>query len=270
MSDGALHNCRIIRHEEAIPGRRELIVHAPELAKASIPGQFAHIRCGTSIDPLLRRPISIHDADPESGEVAFLYEVRGRGTELLSQKQVGDVLDVIGPLGNGFTLPESLERPLVLIAGGIGVAPLHFLARWIAERVGCTQVTLLIGARSQNLLVCSDKLAKLGADMRIATDDGSTGCCGFVTDLLNEYIAGMEAGSSPTVYTCGPMPMLRAVSRITKERGLWCEVSTEAKMACGVGACMSCVVRVRSGGTSKYVRSCHEGPVFDANEIVWE
>ena len=250
----------IIEHEEVAPHTRLLVLGAPKLAQSAQPGQFVHVLCGSSYDPLLRRPLGVHAADPKTGHVSLLYEIVGRGTSLLAEKCKGEILDVLGPLGNGFALPKSKERPVLLIAGGIGIAPIYFLAQRIKN------AAIIIGARTKDMLLYTDQFA----DVRTATDDGSAGYHGFVTGPLQEYIKGMDKSNPPLVYACGPMPMLKAVAGITKAHGLKCQISTEAKMACGVGACMSCVIKVKSGDSYEYVRACKEGPVFDAYEVIWE
>lgn len=258
---------------------------SPELAHVSAPGQFLHVLCTADgcFDPLLRRPFSIHEADQKNGQVSVLYEIRGRGTRLLSQRITGE-LDILGPLGQGFTLPSSARRPALLIAGGVGLGPIHFLAGRIVGIVGIERLTFIIGAREGSMLTCiADQYAKLGPevtlatawkgylgpDIRLASEDGSCGYKGYVTGLMEDYIAEIDGSNLPLVYACGPWPMLKAVAEITRAHGLKCQVSTEAKMACGVGACMSCVIKVRDGDSSKYVRSCKEGPVFDADEVIW-
>ena len=271
MSPAARHvKSAIIEHVKVGPRSWSLALDAPELARESVPGQFVHVLCGSSYDPLLRRPFSIHDPDAESGRIRLLYEVRGRGTALLAERCPGETLDVLGPLGQGFRLPESSDERLLLVAGGIAVAPLYFLARRIADTVGCERTTFLIGARTKSMLLCVEQFSSLGGDVRLATDDGSAGYPGFVTGLMCGYLEGLAGGENPIVFACGPEAMLREVAGITKARGLKCQVSTEAKMACGVGACMSCAIKVRAGDSFEYVRACREGPVFDADEVIWE
>ena len=257
----------IIEHEEAAPHTRLFVLDAPELAQSAQPGQFVHVLCGSSYDPLLRRPLGVHAADPKTGRVSLLYEIVGRGTSLLAEKCTGETLDLLGPLGNGFALPKSKEQPVLLIAGGIGIAPIYFLAQRI---IGFSHMTFIIGARTKSMLLYAGQLAGQGFDVLTATDDGSAGYHGFVTGPSQEYIKGMDKANPPLVYACGPMPMLKAVAGITKAHGLKCQVSTEAKMACGVGACMSCVIKVKSGNSYEYVRACKEGPVFDADEVIWD
>lgn len=264
----------VIENKEIAPECRYLLVDAPEIARTAKPGQFVHVLCGTSYDPLLRRPLGIHEADPETGCFAMLYEVRGRGTSLLAERCVGDKIDILGPLGNGFTLPESDGQDLLLVAGGIGVAPLYYLAKELHRRSGYRKLSVILGARTCDMILRADDFRQLTDDLRIATDDGSQGCCGFVTTPLSQYMEEAGVGAKPLVFTCGPMPMLRAIAATTRHYGLNCQVSTEAKMACGVGACMSCVIKLRTDpgmtdGSFKYVRSCKEGPVFNADEVIW-
>lgn len=264
----------IADHREVGPSTRRLVFHSPELAACAKPGQFVHVLCGSLYDPLLRRPFSIHDADADSGLISLLYEVRGRGTALLAEKLPGEILDVLGPLGNGFVLPESGDQPVLLVGGGMGVAPLKFLSRAIIGSIGADCLSFNFGARTAEMHVCLEdfRCACPDAESRlsIATDDGSLGEHGFVTDLLAKRVNGLSEPKSALVYACGPTPMLRAVARIAKEHDLACQVSLEAKMACGVGACMGCVIKVRSGDDFRYVRVCKEGTVFDAHEVIWD
>ena len=256
----------IIEHEAVSPGVWRMTLGSQELAEICAPGQFLHVLCHPGNDPLLRRPFSIHDADPKLGLISLLYQVVGRGTQLLTERAPGEILDVLGPLGRGFSLPETADQPILLVGGGMAVAPLYFLARRIAQTIGCAKTAFLIGARTEDMLLCLDELALLRLAIQTATEDASHGHPGLMTGLLENYL---QEGEKPLVYACGPWPMLKAVAEITKAHGLKCQVSTEAKMACGVGACMSCVIKVRDGDSSKYVRSCKEGPVFDADEVIW-
>ncbi|HET6457107.1 MAG TPA: dihydroorotate dehydrogenase electron transfer subunit [Armatimonadota bacterium] len=257
----------IIEHSAVGPGVWRMVLGAPELAEVCSPGQFLHVLCHSGNDPLLRRPFSIHDADPKLGLVSLLYQVVGRGTRLLAERVPGEALDVLGPLGRGFALPETAGQPILLVGGGMAVAPLYFLARKMFEFSGNLKISILLGARTKDMLLCLDELASLRIAIQTATEDASHGHHGLVTGLLESYL---EEGDKPLVYACGPWPMLKAVAEITKAHKLDCQVSTEAKMACGVGACMSCVIKVRDGDSSKYVRSCKEGPVFDADEVIWD
>lgn len=255
-------------HRDVTGVYRQIIFESPEIASRAEPGQFMHVLCGDSYDPLLRRPFSIHNADPETGKVSMLYEIRGRGTALLAEKKVGEELDILGVFGNGFGMPENPDKPIILVAGGIGVPPICFLARRLAKHVN--SCTSLIGAASEDRLLCTGELEECGHSLKVCTDDGSAGKKGFVTVLLQDALDAIN--EEAYVFACGPIPMLAAVAKISTDCGAKCRVSMEAKMACGVGACMSCVIKVKSDDKDgfKYVRVCKEGPVFDANEVIWK
>lgn len=223
------------------------------LAKNSRPGQFVEIQCTKSVDPLLRRPLGVHRIVSDGIEI--LYEVVGRGTELLAGKRQGETLSIIGPLGNGFE-PVSGEGA-ILIAGGIGQAPLLALAERLADG---KKLQVLIGAKTESHILCEKDFKRLGCKVFIATDDGSKGHKGLVTDLLKDTL-------NAAIYACGPTGMLKAVSRIARTHGVPCQVSLEERMACGVGVCLGCPVKVKTG---EYKMVCKDGPVFDSEEVVWE
>lgn len=244
-------------------------LHAPEVVRKAKPGQFVHLLCSErgSSDPLLRRPLSIHNIRRESDEVVLLYEVRGRGTDLLSRKTPGEEVDLLGPLGNGFDLPVSSDAKALVVGGGMGVAPLVFLAEELVRVVGCENVAVHVGFRNESALICRSDFELMEASVQAATEDGSYGITGYVTALVAEYLEAFDPRNPPTIYACGPIPMLRAVAKIAGERGVACRVSLEARMACGIGACMGCAVKVKP---DEYVRVCKEGPVFNADEVIWE
>lgn len=261
-----LHRLSVRSHEQVAPG-----VFLLRLAGSltALPGQFVMVSVAAeqgcappaaspaSCDPLLRRPLSVHDCRP--GELALLYRVAGRGTALLAGRKPGDKVELLGPLGREFPLPAG--RRAVLVAGGIGVAPLFYLAKSLLA--AGREVTCLLGAKEQAGLYREQELAALGAEVRLATDDGSAGCRGPVTGLLCREL---KAGRDP-VYACGPDPMLQAVAQLCREAGRECYVSLEARMACGVGACLGCAVPVFQHGQEAYRRVCVEGPVFSAREV---
>lgn len=239
-----------------------LAVRAPAVAKTSVPGQFAMLKVSLGDDPLLRRPISIHSVSGDT--VSFLFEVVGPGTDLLSRMRPGDEIDCIGPLGTGFDIkaavPSGKHSKLpVIVAGGIGVAPLLFLAKEF-KNAGTTPL-VFIGARTKTLVYCAGEFKKLGCEVCVATDDGSAGFHGRVTALLEATVSHEPM----FVYACGPRPMLAEIARIAAEDRYFCQVSLEAHMACGIGACLGCVVNTQSG----FKRVCKEGPVFDSQEIIW-
>ncbi|MFH0855618.1 MAG: dihydroorotate dehydrogenase electron transfer subunit [Candidatus Omnitrophota bacterium] len=240
---------------------------APRIAKNALPGQFINIRVSDNFDPFLRRPISIHGVSATS--VRIFYEVVGKATEALAQKKAGESLDIIGPLGNGFDFGKRMagNEKQVLVAGGMGVAPLMFAAQRLMEnekRKTKGRVIVLIGARRKDDLLCANDFKKLGCDVRIATDDGSNGFKGRVSDLLEHLLSAIDYRLS-AVYACGPKPMLQAVADISNEYGLAAQLSLEEHMSCGIGACLGCVVKTKAG----LKRVCKEGPVFLAKDLAW-
>ena len=248
-------NTRISQHYHKI------VLDAPAIAKAAKPGNFLMVKVSGGMEPLLRRPLSIHRVNAGQSAVELLYEVVGTGTEILAQKKKGEHLDVIGPLGNGFSINARARRAhVILVAGGMGVAPLVLLA----QRLKADKVTALIGARTSAHILCASDLRTLGCDVRIATDDGSSGFHGRVTGLLEKMIAG-KAAMDPVLYGCGPKPMLKALSGLCSKHGIAAQISLESHMACGIGACLGCVVQTTSG----FQRVCKEGPVFQASDLVW-
>jgi|LFRM01.2.fsa_nt_gb dihydroorotate dehydrogenase electron transfer subunit len=237
-------------------GIYRLILSAPQVAADAEPGQFVHVQTAPQMsrDPFLRRPLSIHECSPQEGTIALLYEVVGRGTHLLSHLQPGDEVDLLGPLGRGFTLVPG-RRP-VLVGGGMGLAPLLFLARRLRE--AGQRPAVLVGFRRGRDVVASEDFAALGCQVEIATEDGSVGFRGVVTTLLEKHLSSEDA-----VYACGPRPMLSALKDACQQAGAPLQVSLEERMGCGIGACLGCACPTPNG----YVRVCTEGPVFWAEEV---
>jgi dihydroorotate dehydrogenase electron transfer subunit len=167
-------------------------------------------------------------------------------------------------------MPSPSDKEVLFVAGGIGVAPLYFLAKRIVNDFSNLNMKLFIGARTECLLTCVEKFHDLGCEVETATDDGSAGFHGLVTELFEKHLSGISRNHPPIVYASGPMPMLSAVAELAKKHSFNCWVSTEAKMACGIGACMGCAIKVKAAGSWKYVRCCREGPVFSSAEVVWE
>jgi len=289
MQPKRLH-VKILSNRKTVPGPLGpgsvflLRLKAPAIAKVAVPGQFIHARCAERLDPLLRRPFSIHSVKGDTIEI--FYKVVGRGTKLLSEKKPGDTLDIIGSLGNGFegnekngARPRFLEKRGLapfLIAGGMGVAPLYFLAERLAKDKKGEKVVVL-GAKNKKELFCVSKLRKLGFKVLVATDDGSAGQKGLATDVLKEVLRSTKYEVRDTkIYACGPKAMLKEVSRIAARRRIECQVSLENWMGCGVGACFACAVKIRHGKKRNkqsikfiYKRVCKDGPVFDGTEVVW-
>jgi len=242
-----------------------LVIQAPKITKESLPGQFLNIKVNDADEPLLRRPFSIHRV--RGANVELLYEVVGEATKVLSQRKPGEYLDVIGPLGNGFQLNTKHKTLNILVAGGMGVAPLIFLAEKLRERTPNTEhrtPLVLIGAKTKSQVLCTKKFQDLGCEVKVATDDGSRGFKGNITDLFRNLVSSIEYRVS-SIYACGPRPMLKEISWISKKYKMPAQISLEEHMACGIGACLGCVVNTKEG----FKRVCKEGPVFKADEIVW-
>ncbi len=258
-------NARILLQEEVGPDTFLMRFEATVISEYARPGQFIMIRlCGyEGHDPLLRRPFSIHAADPDKGTVDILYRVVGRGTRQMSGLAPGMALKVLGPLGRGFSLHE--ERTPVLVGGGLGVAPLLFLARHLKGQGG----SVILGAVTSRQLLRLDAFENTGLDLLVATEDGSAGVRGLVTGVLDNLLKdiGSHHARPAAVYSCGPMPMLKAVAGVCMEYAIECQVSIEAVMACGLGLCLGCAVKARHDG---YVHVCREGPVFYSDQIDWE
>lgn len=223
-----------------------------------LPGQFAEIRVDGSQTTFLRRPISINFVDKQRNEVWFLIQLVGDGTKQLAQIQKGETVNVILPLGNGFTMPQDRSEKLLLVGGGVGTAPMLYLGQQLAEE-GYTP-TFLLGARSQNDLLQLDEFSKYG-DIATTTEDGSHGEKGYVTQH-----SILEKIHFDKIYTCGPKPMMMAVAKYAKSNQIECEVSLENTMACGIGACLCCVENTTEG----HLCVCTEGPVFNINKLLWQ
>ncbi|WP_319561757.1 dihydroorotate dehydrogenase electron transfer subunit [Marispirochaeta sp.] len=220
-----------------------------------LPGQFLTLKISDGPAPLLRRPFAF--SAYRNGTAGVIYQRRGPGTELLAGKREGDELDIIAPLGNTWPEPGTKEHP-VLVAGGIGMGPILFFARSLQQKG--RNFSLIIGARTGDYL--PDSTVTAGLDTLLATDDGSIGIHGTVIDALPS-----EYPSPPRFYTCGPHPMMYAVHRQALELDAPCSVSMEQTIACGVGACMGCVIRLT--GDERFARVCADGPIFDSREVLW-
>ena len=265
---------RVVFNRAVGPDWFVLRLEEPTIARTSKPGQFVQILCSEpgSVDPLLRRPFSVYDVDPDAGTYDILYIITGRGTHwmsTLSGKGETTMVDVIGPFGNRLTSPASSDV-VILVAGGVGVAPMYFFARELCARSDRPeQIILCKGARSARQLQGIDDFRKLPIRCEVSTNDGSEGFKGFVTDLLADLIDGDLAEVDPArlkVYGCGPTGMNDSLRRLSVERSLSCEICLEARMACGFGICFACVVPIRKevDGPLYNRRICLEGCVFDA------
>lgn len=222
------------------------------------------VSVNNGLDPLLKRPISIHRW--LGNDLQLLYRIAGKGTAILSTKKAGDELEVLGPLGNGFPAVKKENRP-ILVAGGVGIAPLFALAEKLARPARAEKPLLFYGARTKKELLCLDELHSIGIDPVISTDDATYGKKGNIITVLKRYITRQTLSISHyNIYACGPEPMLEALSIFAVSKNIRAYISLEQNMACGVGSCIGCVVNTNKG----YKRVCKEGPVFEAGEIAWQ
>ncbi len=245
----------VISNTEVMPGTYLIWLKSPRIASIAVPGQFIMVRCGE--ETLLRRPLSIHQVD--GSKIALLFAVVGKGTRWLSERQTGDMVDIFGPMGNGFSINPASDR-LLLVAGGVGIAPLYFLAQDALKREG--SVTLLYGTADANRY--PERLLPPKIKPVPITEDGTVGKKGRVTDLLPEF-----TGWADQIFACGPMAMYRDMAFKKQElklEGKPVQISLEVMMGCGFGVCYGCTVKTKSG--PKQV--CKDGPVFDLQDILWD
>lgn len=261
---------RVTEHKQIAKMYRLLSFQAPQIADCAQPGQFVYLRVPTLAEAVLRRPFSIFDVDLDY--VSILYKVVGKGTKAMEKICSGNELDVMGPLGNGFPLPTRNVLP-VLVAGGYGIAPLHFLARRLHQAGIC-----FIGASSKEAILCIDKFKKMGWKIIITTEDGSVGRKGIITDALKEWIerhrkkiknSTNKIQEKLEIYACGPEEMLYVVGTLSINYGYHAWLSIEAHMGCGVGACLGCVHKVRlENGQIGWAKICSEGPVLESRRLI--
>jgi len=248
----------IITEKQAIARETySFTISCPEVAAAAQPGQFVHIRAKGFT---LRRPISICGIDKESGTLRIVFEIRGDGTSAIAELNKGDLIDMLAPLGHGFTLNASFKK-VILIGGGIGTPPMLPLAAYYGNKA-----TAISGFRSASAVILQDDFGKTGAQTILCTDDGTLGIHGFVTQPFSELV---KESSIDAVYACGPMPMLKGIAGICKENGIFCEISLEERMACGIGACLGCACRTVRNDEEYFAHVCKDGPVFNAEEVLW-
>ena len=263
-------DARVVENRRLSSDYNVLVFHAPAIAAAAAPGQFVMIKtAGAGAEPLLRRPFSIfeirRDRDGIPSGISVINKKIGAGTAQIYDARVDTVLPVLGPLGRPFEPPASGHAWMV--AGGVGLGPFVTLAEAL-NRAG-TPSKLFYGARSAADLHCADLFPPLGVEVIVSTEDGSRGDRGRVTVPLERSLAAADAGAV-TIYACGPTPMMRAVADLAARFNRPCIVSLEQVMGCGMGGCYSCVVKVRQPDRPRFMRSCIDGPVFDASHVMWE
>ena len=247
--------CEIISINEIKSGFFDLRIKNSQMVTLATCGQFVNIRCEGKT---LRRPISICEIDKTNGSLRLVFEVRGEGTLWLSTVQKGQSLDILGPLGKGYTVAPA-PKNAVLIGGGIGTPPLLQTLKEIGN-----SADIILGFRNKNAVILEEDFKNFANTVSVATDDGSYGHHGFVTDLLNIRLADR---SCDMIYACGPTPMLKAITKIAIENNIPCEISMEERMGCGIGACLSCACKVEMMGKVAYTHVCKTGPVFDARKV---
>jgi dihydroorotate dehydrogenase electron transfer subunit len=251
-------DCQVIENTKVVADHFKISFACKDISKNAKPGQFVQIKVSSTTTPLLRRPFSFHKVGKDNFEV--LYHVVGKGTEILSKTKTGEKINIIGPLGNGFDI--KTDKIAVLIGGGCGSAPLYCLEEELKRQN--IESHFFMGASTDGLLLCQSELAKLKTKLYISTDDGSCGEKCNVAALYSSYLSSFDKKKT-VIYACGPKAMLKAVADIALKENIPCQVSLEEHMACGIGACLGCVVETVNGNK----RVCKDGPVFDAKELIW-
>ncbi len=240
-----------------------LSIESPIIAPFALPGQFIMVRVSSQEYPLLRRPLSIHAR--KQNIIDIFFQVSGLGTALLSQKTSSDSLDILGPLGQGFSLEGDFrEKEMALIGGGRGIAPLYFLARELRQRGA--GIAVFYGGKTQSDLPLKDKFLENEIPVSCSTDDGSFGFHGFVTDLFKTET---EKKNFKFIYACGPEAMLKKAGQLCRQKNIPAEFSLESMMGCGFGACWGCVTKIIDKKGSEWQKTCEKGPVFPAENIIW-
>ena len=258
---GVKVNCELLKKEMLIDGIYKFSVKSPEIANSARAGQFLEIKVSETGEPFLRRPISIYNIDKENGIVEFIFQVKGRGTEILAERKIGDLIDIMGPLGfGGFKVQEY--NNVAIIGGGIGTYPLYELVK---ELKGKANLNVYLGFRDKSLVTCEKEFEEIGLNkLVVTTDDGSYKEKGYAIDFMKKDI---EEHKVDMIFACGPLPMLKAVRAYAIENNIPCQISLEERMGCGIGACLGCAVKVISGEEPRYGHVCKEGPVFNAADV---
>ena len=254
---------KLIKKQEIIKDIYKFSVKAPEIVETAKPGNFIEIRVTEGIDPFLRRPISIYNLDKENGILEFIFQVKGKGTEILSKKEEGKDINIIGPLGNG-TFKFEKYKNIAVIGGGIGIFPLYELSK--EAKQNDVKVNCYLGFRNKDFVMLEKEFEEVTDNLTITTDDGTYKEKGFAIDYL---IKDMENEKYECIYACGPLPMLKAVQKYANENNIDCQISLEEKMACGLGVCLGCAVKTAKSpkDAPEYWHVCKGGPVFQAKDV---
>lgn len=254
----------VVEHQAIQGGYSLLVMQAPAVAPLVRPGQFVHVKVPHLGESILRRPFSVFRA--EGDRLAILYKNVGKGTRSLQFLRAGESISLVGPLGHGFPMPSAEKFP-VIVAGGYGMAALYLTAK-----LSPVKGVAFFGGRTARDILCVAEFEALGWTVRVTTEDGSLGQQGRVTDALDPWLAARKDVATPEFFCCGPNGMLKAVADRAARTGYTAWVSLDSNMGCGVGACLTCVVKIRAEGPQgwEWARSCREGPVFDSRDVLWE
>ena len=253
----------IVEIKKIAPAIFKMTLKSDFVSDNAVPGQFVNVKCSEGINALLRRPISICSVDKASRTFDICFQIKGIGTEYLSQKKTGDVVDIIGPLGNPFDVSEKYGK-IAVVGGGIGVFPLLHVLKESKKAVKSTY----LGFRNKDFVVLEDHFKSVSDMLSISTDDGSYGLKGLVIEPLE---ADLKKGKFDIIYACGPTPMIKGVVDIAKKNGIRCQVSLEQRMGCGIGACLVCACKTKADNPEgwEYSHVCKDGPVFWSDEVVF-
>ncbi len=258
-----IFDCRVLSITHFSNQIYSLRLSCPDIAQKAEPGQFVNLKVNQDLFPILRRPFSISQVNQSDGWIEVVWKIVGVGTELMSRLRTGQVVSVLGPLGNGFTIDPDAENA-VLVAGGLGVAPFPYLfERLVAMH---RRVRVFLGARTGSELVLTQGFSRGNADVELATEDGSVGFRGLVTGPLVTFLDKTEHLDSVQLFACGPTPFLNAMCEIAKKYQVKCQISLETTMACGFGICVGCPVRTADNG-KRFMLTCVDGPVFEAGKV---
>ena len=250
--------CELLKKEKIIDGIYKFSVKAPDIAKDAKPGQFLEAKVSETGEPFLRRPISIFNINGDM--IEFIFQVKGRGTELLAEREEGDLIDIMGPLGFGTVKVQEYGK-VAIIGGGIGTYPLYELAKELKDKA---DVTMYMGFRNKDLVTLEKEFEEVSNKLVLTTDDGSYKEKGFAINFLKE---DCKKEKPDMIFACGPLPMLKAVKEFATQEDIHCQISLEERMGCGIGACLGCAVKVKDGENFKYLHVCKEGPVFNAKDV---
>ena len=253
----------LLRKEQIVKDVYKFTIKAEEIVKLARPGNFIEIRVINQTEPFLRRPISIYNLDIEKGILEFIFQVKGKGTQILAQRNIGEKIDIIGPLGYG-TFKIGDKTNVAIIGGGIGIFPLYELAKEIKNQE--KRVKAYLGFRSKDLVMLENEFTKVTDNLIITTDDGTYGKKGYAIDYL---IEDMKKEKYECIYACGPLPMLKSVQEYANKNNIECQISLEEKMGCGLGVCLGCAVKTArsSKDSPQYFQVCKGGPVFNAKDV---